>query len=139
VFSVDTHNEDGPWWAYHHPGFPQNYGFGSDEIEMMAKIRYYASLYSTSSNAYYNTAPYPAPEIFMQGGGFTFKGSAGAASYIVEKSDSQYGSYYVVKDGVYDNVNNGGTIVSGTGAGWYRVRGKNDYGFSDYSSPAQWY
>jgi hypothetical protein len=103
-------------------------------------VKKYAMLFNSSKNPFVNKPPTPAPTLIMKGNeGFTWTGSTGAESYQVEKSGSKDGPYAVVRDSVLDNVNSGQTIVSGTGSGWYRVKGRNAFGETPYSEPARWY
>lgn len=124
--------------AYHWPGLPS--GDYQDERTLMNLMRDKA--YAIDGiNAPALPAPEPAPELFDTGSvsKLRWKGSAGASSYTVERSESPGGPWAVIGKNILDDVNPGENMFSDltgvTGADYYyRVKGDNSSGSSGYSN-----
>ncbi|KAJ3022039.1 hypothetical protein HKX48_007194 [Thoreauomyces humboldtii] len=91
-----VHSEkDGSYWSYHDPGFPAavvvgRRGFGQEEAVVLPLVRRYAMAIQGSDSA---TVPCPLPEPAPQllpdvrPDGLRFRGSAGAASYLIWRGE----------------------------------------------------
>jgi len=96
------HNEGGtPVNSYHVPGFAV--GFVYEETRMLDLLRREAyAIRGIDVPAV--KKPSPAPVLFTQGDGFTWRGSAGASCYTIERSAKQTGPFTVLATGLQDAV-----------------------------------
>ncbi|CAH1208081.1 hypothetical protein PAECIP111892_03046 [Paenibacillus auburnensis] len=124
--------------AYHWPGLPS--GDYQDERNLMSLMREKA--YAIDGiNTPMLPAPEPAPELFETSSvsKLRWKGSTGASSYTVERSETPGGPWSVIGKNILDDVNPGENMFSDltgvTGTDYYyRVKGDNISGGSDYSN-----
>jgi mannan endo-1,4-beta-mannosidase len=96
------HNEGGtPVNSYHVPGFAV--GFVHEETRMLDLLRREAyAIRGMDVPAV--KKPSPAPVLFLQGEGFTWRGSAGASFYTIERATGKAGPYTVLATGLQDAV-----------------------------------
>jgi hypothetical protein len=96
------HNEGGtPINSYHVPGFPVGHAY--DEQRMLLLLRQEA--YAIRGLAVPPVQkPWPAPVLMQQGAGFTWRGSAGAECYTLERAASKSGPFVVLATGLHDAV-----------------------------------
>ena len=145
------HNEGGtPINSYHFPGFGAGHDYDETQLLDMVRAEAFAIRGMTPPPL---IAPSPAPVLFhVPSGGFTWRGSTGATHYAMERAGSPQGPWTVVADGLADSVvadaktfeveNHGQPIalwfdefaVPGQSY-YYRVRGFNPAGSTDYSQP----
>ena len=149
VWSLRYHNQDGGFYwhhepsggdlfkAYHWPGFTS--GNAYDETEFLAAMRRRA--FSIRGMVEPQIEPPAAPELFevTSGGLLTWRGSAGATSYDIERSDDGIGwrtIAYGVSDAhvQYRPLYADETTVPGRSYS-YRVRARNLAGLSEPSPP----
>lgn len=96
------HNEGGtPVNSYHVPGFAA--GFVYEETRMLDLLRREAYAIRGMQVPPVKK-PAPAPVLFMQGDGFTWRGSAGASYYTLERATSETGPFRVQATGLHDAV-----------------------------------
>lgn len=96
------HNEGGtPVNSYHVPGFAV--GFVYEETRMLDLLRREAyAIRGMDVPAV--KKPSPAPVLFLQGDGFTWRGSAGATHYTIERAANAAGPFSVLATGLQDAV-----------------------------------
>jgi mannan endo-1,4-beta-mannosidase len=109
---------DGNYWAYHVPGFPQAFGFGSEEATLIPLIRSYAfQIQGLSSNV-----KHPVPRTPVAAAGtvtpttLRWGGSAWAKGYNIERQDQGTNIWTRIASSVPDNVIGPATIYSDTSA-----------------------
>lgn len=159
LWSIRAHRRDGGWyyhWEYgtdvhsfHVPGF-SGAGFLYEETRMLDLLRKEA--YAIRGLPLPPIAkPAPAPVLFRQGDGFTWRGSMGASSYVIERAAAATGPWTVIardlEDSVISNVKEwevspaasfpvvlyyDENAPAGTTA-YYRIKGVNLAGETDYS------
>jgi mannan endo-1,4-beta-mannosidase len=96
------HNEGGtPVNSYHVPGFAV--GFVYEEARMLQLLRKEAYAIR-NMQAPSIKPPSPEPVLMVQGHGFTWRGSAGAAYYTIERADKPEGPFTVIATGLHDAV-----------------------------------
>lgn len=111
MWSTRGHRRDGGWYyhneggtlvnSFHVPGFAA--GFGFEETRLLDLLR---------QDAYHirnevpppPSLPEPVPVLMIKGDGFTWKGSTGAASYTIERSERPEGPWMVLAVGLQDSV-----------------------------------
>lgn len=159
MWSIRGHRRDGGWYyhneggttvnSFHVPGFSA--GFVYDEVRLLDLLRTEAYLIRGITPLKVEK-PAPAPVLLPKGDGFTWRGSTGAASYTIERSDSPQGPWTVLAVGLDDSVLAevakfesspisseplmlycDESKISGK-TYYYRIKGENTAGFSDYSS-----
>jgi hypothetical protein len=111
MWSIRCHRRDGGWYyhnetgtafnSFHVPGFAT--GFGFDETRLLDLLRTEAYLIRNEEPPPI-ALPSPAPVLVAQGDGFTWRGSTGAASYTLERAESQDGPWTVLAVGLQDSV-----------------------------------
>ncbi len=111
LWSIRGHRRDGGWYyhneggtevnSFHIPG--SNCGYAYDEIRMLDLLRK-ESYKIRSIEPPPIEAPSPAPVLIKEGEGFTWRGSTGASSYTVERSESPDGPWIVIANGLNDAV-----------------------------------
>lgn len=111
MWSIRSHRRDGGWYyhneggtpvnSFHVPGFSA--GFVYDEIRLLDLLRKEAYLIR-GIPAPAIQKPAPAPVLFVQKDGFTWRGATGAAYYIIERADAVKGPWKVLATGLEDSV-----------------------------------
>ena len=111
MWSIRSHRRDGGWYyhneagtavnSFHVPGFAAGIGF--DETRLLDLLRSEAYLIRNEDPPPI-ALPSPAPVLIAQGDGFTWRGSTGAASYTLERAESQDGPWTVLAVGLQDSV-----------------------------------
>jgi hypothetical protein len=134
--------------SFHVPGFSSGYVY--EETRLLDLLRKEA--YAISGLPVPPVEkPAPAPVLLKEGEGFTWRGSAGAASYTMERAESRGGPFRVIAVGLEDAVisdvakfENSPEAASplvlyydeNTKPGkiyYYRIKGQNSAGESNYS------
>lgn len=111
MWALRAHRRDGGWYyhnesgtkvnSFHFPGFAT--GFQFDEIRMLDLIR--TEAYKIRGIvAPPVLKPSPEPILYSLSNGFTWRGSAGASCYTIERSDDAVGPWTVLAVGLYDSV-----------------------------------
>jgi len=111
LWSIRSHRRDGGWYyhneggtkvnSFHVPGFAD--GFHYDETGMLDLLRLRAFKIRGIQPAGIEP-PYPAPVLIVQDHGFTWRGSAGARYYTIERSENPSGPWKILVTGLYDSV-----------------------------------
>ncbi len=111
MWAIRSHRRDGGWYyhneggtpvnSFHVPGFAN--GFAYDETRMLDLITYEAYLIRNLPVPPV-VAPSPEPELIQLGKGFTWRGSTGAAFYVLERSETSHGPWIVIATGLQDAV-----------------------------------
>lgn len=111
MWSIRSHRRDGGWYyhneggtsvnSYHVPGFSS--GFMYDEIRLLDLLRKEAYLIR-GIPAPEIEKPAPVPVLFLKKDGFTWRGSAGAVYYTIERSESSKGPWKILATGLEDSV-----------------------------------
>ncbi|TPX34119.1 hypothetical protein SeMB42_g07370 [Synchytrium endobioticum] len=113
-----THSEGYGYHAYHHPGMPSDSsgGFPSDDSTIPPLIRQYASRINGQPAPFPITPPAPTLLSTMNGD-LIWRGSAGASSYQIERSDgsSSNSTWSLVARNVADNKPGGGVLYHDDG------------------------
>jgi hypothetical protein len=144
------HNEGGtPVNSYHVPGFAA--GFVYEETRMLQLLRKEAYAIRNMQTPDI-LPPSPAPVLLVQAHGFTWRGSAGAAYYTLERAATPNGPFIIIATGLHDAVIADVTnFEHSAAAAWpqvlftdesaqkgrsyyYRIKAVNEAGASDYSS-----
>jgi mannan endo-1,4-beta-mannosidase len=111
LWSIRGHRRDGGWYyhneggtpinSFHVPGFSS--GFVYDEIRLLDLLKTEAYLI--------RGIPIPdiekpgiAPVLMIQGEGFTWRGSTGAAFYTIERAENENGPWIIIATGLEDDV-----------------------------------
>jgi hypothetical protein len=96
------HNEGGtPVNSYHVPGFAVGFVYEETRILDLLRKEAYAI---RGMDVPAVKKPSPAPILFLQGEGFTWRGSAGASFYTIERATGKAGPYTVLATGLQDAV-----------------------------------
>ncbi|MGC8824511.1 MAG: hypothetical protein ACP5PZ_07930 [Bacteroidales bacterium] len=158
MWSIRGHRRDGGWYyhneggtpinSFHYPGFAAGYLY--DEIRMLELMRHYAFIIR-DEEPFSIAKPTPAPVLFKQGQGFTWRGSTGAAYYTIERAESPSGPWKILATGLHDSVIQDVKSYEFTPEAseptilfydetkataktyYYRIKGSNIAGDSDYS------
>jgi len=158
MWSMRGHRRDGGWYyhneggttvnSFHVPGFAAGYAY--DETRLLNLMRTEAYLIRGEEPAAVKK-PSLAPVLFRQGEGFTWRGATGAAFYTIERADNANGPWKVLSTGLHDSVIHDVKGYEPTpeasvptvlfydeekSAGkkyFYRIKGENVAGASDYS------
>lgn len=111
MWSIRGHRRDGGWYyhneggtpvnSFHVPGFSS--GFVYDEVRLLDLLRKEAYL-MRGIPAPAIQKPTPAPVLFVQKDGFTWRGATGASFYIIERADAVKGPWKVLATGLEDSV-----------------------------------
>lgn len=109
LWSIRGHRRDGGWYyhneggtpinSFHIPGFANGYIY--DETRIIDLVRTEAYLIRGIEPPAAEK-PVPAPVLMKKGEGFTWRGSTGAASYTIERSESARGPWKVLAAGLHD-------------------------------------
>jgi hypothetical protein len=111
LWGIRGHRRDGGWYyhneggtpvnSYHIPGFPA--GFIYEETRTL-------DLLTRESWAIRGLPvppvwkPSPAPVLLPFKDGFTWRGSAGATHYVIERAEKPNGPFSVLRDGLHDSI-----------------------------------
>ena len=158
LWSIRSHRRDGGWFyhneggtpvnSYHVPGFAAGYAYEETRVLDLLRREAYAICGLPEPPI---AKPVPAPVLFHRDGGFTWRGSTGAACYTMERAESPNGPWVVAAVGLADSVvadakgleaspNSNPTLLwydESAPAGksfCYRVKGLNVAGGTDYSN-----
>jgi mannan endo-1,4-beta-mannosidase len=111
LWSIRSHRRDGGWYyhneggtpvnSFHVPGFSS--GFIYNETKMLDLLFKEACLIR-GIKAPEMDKPSPAPVLFLKNDGFTWRGSAGASFYTLERSENVTGPWKVIATGLNDSV-----------------------------------
>ncbi len=111
MWSIRSHRRDGGWYyhneggtpvnSFHVPGFSA--GFVYDEIRLLDLLRKEAYLIR-GIPAPAIQKPAPAPVLFIQKDGFTWRGATGAAYYVIERAEVAKGPWKILATGLEDSV-----------------------------------
>lgn len=111
LWSIRGRRRDGGWYyhneggtqvnSYHVPGFAVGYAYEETRILDLLRSEAYA-IRGMVVPAF--KRPSPAPVLFTQGDGFTWRGSAGASYYTIERSAKQTGPFTILSTGLQDAV-----------------------------------
>jgi len=111
MWSIRSHRRDGGWYyhneggtlvnSFHVPGFTA--GFVYEETRLLDLLRTEAYLIRGIAPEPI-ALPTPAPVLKKQSEGFTWRGSTGAASYTIERSENPSGPWKVLAVGLEDSV-----------------------------------
>ena len=111
MWSIRGHRRDGGWYyhneggtkvnSFHVPGFAD--GFNYDETRMLDILKTHAfKIRGIQSDEI--EKPYPAPVLIVIDHGFTWRGSAGARYYTIERSESPSGPWKILATGLEDSA-----------------------------------
>lgn len=111
IWSIRGRRRDGGWYyhneggtpvnSFHVPGFST--GFPYDETRMLDILRVESYLIRGEKPSPI-AVPSPAPVLMLLDDGFTWRGSAGAAFYTIERAERPEGPWQVIADGLEDSV-----------------------------------
>jgi mannan endo-1,4-beta-mannosidase len=111
LWSIRSHRRDGGWYyhneggtpvnSFHFPGFPVGSTYDETRLLDLLKINAFR-IRGIAPNEI--KKPAPAPQLFVHGQGFTWRGSAGASFYIIERSFNSDGPWAVLATGLHDSV-----------------------------------
>jgi hypothetical protein len=111
IWGIRGHRRDGGWYyhneggtpvnSYHIPGFPA--GFIYEETRTLYLLtRESWAIRGLSVPPVWK--PAPAPVLLPFKDGFTWRGSAGATHYVIERADKPNGPFTVLRDGLHDSI-----------------------------------
>jgi hypothetical protein len=96
------HNEGGtPVNSYHWPGFATGNGYDERQILGILRTEAFAIRGETPPPL---PMPSPAPVLLRAGAGFTWRGSTGASSYVIERAGAAGGPWQCLASGLEDSV-----------------------------------
>lgn len=111
LWSIRGHRRDGGWYyhneggtpvnSYHVPGFAN--GFTYEETRMLDILKQEAHAIRNMPVPA-ELKPAPAPVLISLKDGFTWRGSAGAAYYTIERSETATGPWKILATGLQDAV-----------------------------------
>ncbi len=111
LWSIRSHRRDGGWYyhneggtpvnSFHVPGFSA--GFVYDEVRLLDLLRKESYLIR-GIPAPEIEKPAPEPILLLKNDGFTWRGSAGAAFYSIERSETFNGPWKIIATGLEDSV-----------------------------------
>lgn len=159
MWSMRGHRRDGGWYyhneggthvnSFHVPGFSAGFHYEEERIlKMMTKYAYEIRGVSVPDEL----PPFPNPVLFQQGEGLTWRGSAGASHYTIERADNKNGPWKVIGTGLHDSVvadvinfeyteNASEPLVlfydefkEKSKKYFYRIKGENTAGATEYSN-----
>jgi hypothetical protein len=160
MWSMRGHRRDGGWYyhneggtdvnSFHVPGFAAGYVY--EEKRLLDLVRSEAYEIRGEQTVPGVDRPSPAPVLMIQGNGFTWRGATGSSSYTMERAQSALGPWTVIATGLDDSViadvktfepsaEASNPLVlyydesRETGKTYfYRLKGVNEAGCSDYSN-----
>jgi hypothetical protein len=159
LWSIRGHRRDGGWYyhneggtpvnSYHVPGFAN--GFVYEETRMLDLLKQEAyAIRGLQIPALQK--PSPAPVLMLLHDGFTWRGSAGARNYTIERAEAANGPWKIVATGLQDAVIADVTSFEPSAKAsvplvlyydeqksrgkkyYYRIKGENQAGSSAYSN-----
>lgn len=111
MWSIRSHRRDGGWYyhneggtpvnSFHVPGFSA--GFVYDEVRLLDLLRKESYLIREIPVPAIQK-PAPAPVLFTQKEGFTWRGATGAGYYVIERAETNKGPWKVLATGLEDSV-----------------------------------
>ncbi|QBN19505.1 glycoside hydrolase 5 family protein [Flavobacterium nackdongense] len=111
MWSIRSHRRDGGWYyhneggttvnSFHVPGFSA--GFVYDEVRLLDLLRKESYLIRGIPTPALQK-PAPAPILFVQKDGFTWRGATGAGYYVIERADTTKGPWKLLATGLEDSV-----------------------------------
>lgn len=111
MWSIRSHRRDGGWYyhneggtpvnSFHVPGFTAGFAYGETRLLDLLRSEAYAI---RGLQVPPITKPSPAPILFRAGDGFTWRGSTGASSYVLERAESVAGPWLVIARDLEDSV-----------------------------------
>jgi mannan endo-1,4-beta-mannosidase len=111
MWSIRSHRRDGGWYyhneggtpvnSFHVPGFSA--GFVYNEIQLLDLLRK-ESYQIRGIPVPAIQKPAPAPVLFTQKDGFTWRGATGAGYYVIERADTNKGPWKQLATGLEDSV-----------------------------------
>jgi hypothetical protein len=111
MWSIRSHRRDGGWYyhneggtqvnSFHVPGFSA--GFVYNEMQLLDLLRK-ESYQIRGIPVPAIQKPAPAPVLFTQKDGFTWRGATGAGYYVLERADSNKGPWKQLATGLEDSV-----------------------------------
>ena len=111
MWSIRSHRRDGGWYyhneggtpvnSFHVPGFSA--GFVYNEIQLLDLLRR-ESYQIRGIPVPAIQKPAPAPVLFTQKEGFTWRGATGAGYYVIERADTNKGPWKLLATGLEDSV-----------------------------------
>jgi len=158
MWSIRSHRRDGGWYyhneggtpvnSFHVPGFADGTSFEATRIlDLLRKESFLIRGIEPEPIA----KPAPAPVLFKKDTGFTWRGSAGASSYTIERAEKPKGPWKVLRSGLHDSViwdvakfepspEASEPLILYTDESaekgkpyWYRIKAVNEAGETDYS------
>ena len=159
MWSIRSHRRDGGWYyhsegeanvnSFHVPGFSDGYKY--EETRLLDLLR--TEAYQIRGLAIPEVKkPDYSPVLLLNGKGFTWRGSTGAAYYIMERAESINGPWKIIASGLEDSVISDVLNFEGTPEAsqpltlyydetresgktyYYRLKGENTGGSSGYSN-----
>ncbi len=111
MWSIRGHRRDGGWYYHNEGGTPVNsfhvpgfaVGFNYEETRLLDILTREAYLLRGISRPT-DKVPAPAPVLMQKGDGLTWRGSAGASFYTIERAESANGKWTVLATGLHDAV-----------------------------------
>jgi hypothetical protein len=111
LWGIRSHRRDGGWYyhneggtpvnSYHVPGFSVGHVYDETRILDLLRKEAYAIRGLPVPPM---EKPSPAPVLMRLGDGFTWRGSAGASGYTLERAASKSGPFHVIATGLEDAV-----------------------------------
>ncbi|KAI9104733.1 glycoside hydrolase superfamily [Phlyctochytrium arcticum] len=137
-----VHSELHGYNSYHHPGFPAAPGFGEDEQDVMNLAKSNSGKLATSLGFALPAPTVPIAPVLLNATkpNLTWRGSAGADRYDIERSDgANSDAFKVIAAGVLDNKKLGSVLFSDTQVTpgttcRYRIKARNAVGTGDPSN-----
>lgn len=111
MWSIRSHRRDGGWYYHNEGGTPVNsfhvpgfaVGFTYEETRLLDLLRSEAyAIRNLPVPAVQK--PSPAPILYAQGAGLTWRGSTGASTYTLERADTKKGPWKVIAIDLVDSV-----------------------------------
>ncbi len=111
MWSIRSHRRDGGWYyhneggtlvnSFHVPGFADGTSFEETRVlDLLRREAFRIRMVSPTPLS----VPSPPPVLIRLEGGFTWRGSAGASSYTLERADKPEGPWSTLAEGVQDSV-----------------------------------
>lgn len=158
MWSIRSHRRDGGWYyhneggtpvnSFHFPGFADGTAYEATRILDLLRTE---SFLIRGIGPEPISKPAPAPVLFKKDTGFTWRGSAGASSYTIERAENPKGPWKVLRSGLHDSViwdvakfepspEASEPLILYTDESaekgkpyWYRIKAVNEAGETDYS------
>ena len=111
LWSIRSHRRDGGWYyhneggtpvnSFHVPGFSAGYVYQETQLLDLLRRESYLIRAITEPPV---EKPSPAPILFAKKDGLTWRGSAGASFYTLERAESDLGPWKIIATGLEDSV-----------------------------------